>query len=230
MQNVAILYISKLKDIDLYGLLNDIGMVNFNKCARYCIMSIMDSSYVSKARELARNKVENGAESYQKHIAASYSPERAGVKLRISLTSKKSSLVKTILSEIRSGFISQFIKTTMRQVLGPQVLMKYFLIDDSTIKIEDVPIFTSMINLGSVQFVEVKKKEKTVRKKRTVKKKEEAPSLLSTAPVLEATDAPSFGSAPTFTEAGIENKEDMINTGSSSSDDDLLSMLEAMMS
>lgn len=235
MQRVAILYISKLKDVDLYGLLNDIGMANFNKCAIYCLMSILDANYINKARELARKKVENGSESYKKYIADARSPERAGVKLRVPLTSKKYTLAKTVLCEVKSGYCSQFIKTVMRQVLGPQVLMQYFLINDSNIKIEEVPFFTSLINFGALQMpISVQITEKKTRKrrerKRTVLEKEEKKERTSITLPTESTDAPSFG-VPVLNDSGVDEKEGIINNeDASTSDDDLLSMLEAMMS
>lgn len=237
MQRVAILYISKLKDIDLYSLLNDIGMANFNKCAIYCLMSILDANYINKARELAREKVENGSESYKKYIADANSPERAGVKLRIPLTNKKYTLAKTILCEVKSGYCSQFIKSIMRQVLGPQVLMHYFLVDDSNIKIEEVPFFTSLINFGALQSsiqISAQVTEKKTRKRRERKKpdleKEERKETASITLPTESTDAPSFG-GPVLNDSGVNDKEDMNNIeDASTSDDDLLSMLEAMMS
>lgn len=234
MQRVAILYISKLKDIDLYGLLNDIGMANFNKCAIYCLMSILDTNYINKAKELARKKVKNGSESYKKYIADARSPERAGVKLRVPLTSKKYTLAKTVLCEVKSGYCSQFIKTVIRQVLGPQVLMQYFLINDSNIKIEEVPFFTSLINFGALQIpisaqTTEKKTRKRQEKKRTVQKEEKKERASITLPT-ESTDAPSFG-VPVLNNSGVNEKEGIINNeDASTSDDDLLSMLEAMMS
>lgn len=232
MQRVAILYISKIKDIDLYGLLKDVGMSNFKKCAVCCVMALSDSSYINKARSYAKSKIENGEETYQKYVVKNSSVEKAGVKLRLSILNQKNVFMKTIVGELVPSYCSAFIKTTMRQVLGPQILLQYFLKEGSEIEVKEIP-YASLISMGNMQ---PPKKRRTRRKvattpvRRKPKVQIDEPDYNISLPTVPTSDAPSFG--PSFkTETGLEEEEDKKNTeDTSTSDDDLLSMLEAMMS
>lgn len=222
-----ILYISFKTDRDLVCLLKDIGIKNFRKCTMCCLRALLDASYIEKAKGYARSKIENGEDEINDYRLKF--PTVPGIKLWLSFQGSQNEDIKELILDIRDGHVSSFVKSTIRQVLGLQMLLKYFLKEESLIQIKEVP-FVSFISVGSTQAVEArkprKKRKKTVRQPKKLANKQEEASFLTG----EALNAPP-SITPSFDVPVYKEKEEAnISTQTSKDDDiDVLSMLEAMM-
>lgn len=234
----TLVYISKTGDKDLLGLLNHIGMKNFRKVVRQCMCALSDSAYVNKAKETVRS-ISDG----ENH--ATESSFGVGIKIRVQLDP----FSQKLLEELEAGSTSMFVKTTVRQVLGPQLLLSYLIKANSDIQIQEVP-FVSLINIGQVVHVK-ESRERTKRPKKTnvtrsaksgvqvVPDKsaaepdnQEVSARATDAPSFSAPDSPSFG--PSFSAPAHNNFENAdsspVSSDTADNDDfDVLSMLEAML-
>lgn len=159
---MANLYLNKKKDIDLYGLFEDVGAERFRKIAKACLRALFDEKQAKLARFLASEGVrEDGLGLEDKEI---------GVLFRVSTTAEKDEYLRIVISSLAPGTVSTFIKTTMRQVLGPQILLKYFLLPGSSVYIEDIQP-TSFIKMMVDDSSSSKKKKSPSKKKRSEHKK-----------------------------------------------------------
>lgn len=224
----TLLYISKRCDKDLLGLLCNIGDKNFRKVVRYSMHALSDSAYINKAKELARNARSDEAMNVSLQIGV-------GIRIRVQLDQ----FSQKLLAELEAGTSSMFVKTVVRQVLGPQVLLKYYIKSESNIEIKEVP-FASLINIGQIVY---EKKERPTKFTRSVKPRR-IPEQSVTEPIIPAvsertTDTPSFEQpsspsfGPTFS-APVHEEIPNVSTSptetqSNNDDFDILSMLEAML-
>ena len=228
----AYLCLSQSKDVDLFGLYKDIGTINFRKVAKLCITGIFDEKAALKAREIALSGKDGGGHSEK------YS---GGIKIRINISSKECA-AEYILSSLKPRAISVFIKTCIRQVLGPQILLKYFMKHSEEISTETITFKQSPL-IMSVEQEPVR----PVRKRRVTlhsKQEEEAQSTLPSAVIPQtsqgdstnAADATSYPVIPPVSQATVqtapaEQAEQPIQNQEDNNTDgfDMLSMLEAMM-
>lgn len=231
----TLIYISKSGDKDLLGLLNHIGMKSFRKVVRHCMHALSDTAYVNIAKETVRNA--NDGENH-----ATESSFGVGIKIRVQLDP----FSQKLLDELEAGSTSMFVKTTVRQVLGPQLLLPYLIKANSNVQIQEVP-FVSLINIG--QVVQIKKERTSKPSKRKVTRSATSsinivPDQSAAEPIqiqeesARATDAPSFSApdSPSFTGPSfdvpahnIENVDPSPASASNDDDFDILSMLEAML-
>lgn len=122
-------YISVAKDIDLYGLARDMGLDEFRKVVKLCVMGLFEEKYAAEAKKLAMECRFKRRDASMQAVLK----ERDGVlSFRICVSGSKMTdrQCGRLLSSIKPRFVSFFIKTTVRQVLGPEVLLHYFLGDE----------------------------------------------------------------------------------------------------
>ena len=115
-------YISETKDPDLCGFLNDVGTNRFREVAKLCLKGLFDNESAQKALNLAKNKPSKIKEPDFKD---GYS------RVRIVFSDKKDLEVINILQSVKNNSRSMFAKIAIRQILGPQILLKYFLRDSA---------------------------------------------------------------------------------------------------
>lgn len=223
-----ILYLSQKRDKDIIGLLNDIGAKNFRKCTYCCLRALFNRTYIEKAKTLSREKVENGENTYLNYITEG-PRDKAGIKFWLSMNSEQDENIRILLNNIKENCVSIFIKTTIRQVLGPQILLKYILKEETQIEIGDIT-FTSFINMGTPVAIPQKKraKRKPTRIKKVQNKEETVKHTTMDIPSFhtESNDIPSFTS-----QVSIKEEDINITTESDTNEDDfdVLSMLEGML-
>lgn len=145
-------YISEAKDPDLSGLLNDIGLNVFRKVARLCIYGLFDKQASNDAVNLAIKG------SLLKRKDPEYKDGCA--RIRLVFNSVENGQAESVLNAIKPNVRSMFIKTIIRQVLGPQTLMKYFLDEKADAFFAEfvyVPVRTvSVTNVQTTQAVNSK--------------------------------------------------------------------------
>lgn len=225
----AYLCLSQSRDNDLFSLYKDIGAINFRKVAKLCITGIFDEKAASKAREIALSGKDGGGHSEE---------FSNGIKVRISISPKECA-AEYILSSLKSRTISTFIKTSIRQILGPQVLLKYFMEHPEEISVDTIMFRQSSLAMGVKQ-----EPVRPVRKRRVVSHSEqkEIHNTLLNAPVPQlsqedltnAADAVPYPAVPAVpqpaAQTSTESAEQSIQNQEDNADDfDMLSMLEAMM-
>lgn len=142
-------YVSEAKDPDLSGLLNDIGLNVFRKVTRLCIHGLFDKQAANNAVELAIKG------SLLKEKPPEYKDGCARIRLAFNSVGNEQAI--SVLNAIKPNVRSMFIKTVVRQVLGPQVLMKYFLDENADAFFAEfvyVPVRTvSVTNVQTVQAI-----------------------------------------------------------------------------
>lgn len=137
----AYLCISEKKDLELYKLHSDIGATKFRKMTKLCALGIFDERAAVKARQLALSK-ENGGGTFEQYDG--------GIKLRLNI-SKKECSTQYILSSLKPGICSNFLKTCIRQVLGPQILLKYFLKNPEEVSASAITFMPSKLSFAMQQ-------------------------------------------------------------------------------
>lgn len=163
---MASLYLNKKKDADLYGLLVEVGSDRFCKIAKACLRALFDDKQADLARSMATEGIKEEGTQGEYHDA--------GVLFRISTTARKDEHLKTIIASLAPGVTSTFVKTTMRQVLGPQILLKYLLLPGATVLIEEVKpmLFVRMkVEEPEMKKTKVRRRKRSVQKKRPVQEK-----------------------------------------------------------
>ncbi len=227
----AYLCLSRSKDIDLFSLYKDVGTINFRKIAKLCITGIFDKKAASKAREIALSGKDGGGHSEE---------FPSGIKIRISVSPKECA-AEYILSSLKSRTISIFIKTSIRQILGPQVLLKYFMEHPEEISVDTITFRQSSLAMGVEQ-----EPVHPVKKRRIVShsKQKETQGTLSSVPIPQlsqkdltnAADMAPYPVVPTIPQPAAqaavptESTEQPTQNQEENADDfDMLSMLEAMM-
>ena len=232
---MANLYLNKKKDVDLYGLFEDVGAERFRKIAKACLRALFDERQAKLARFLASEGVrEDGLGLEDKEI---------GVLFRVSTTAERDEYLRIVISSLAPGTASTFIKTTMRQVLGPQILLKYFLLPGSSVYIEDIQP-TSFIKMVVDDGSSSKKKKSPSKKKRSEHNKSQATKIQKEVltetskkdvkvPFVQESPA-SSPSASSLFDSSVDNDYNKQFDQSEPETDadteiDVLSMLEAMM-
>lgn len=115
-------YISESKDLDLCGFLNSVGASKFRDIAKLCVLGLFNKDAASEAVYLAKTspppkkqpKFNNGF-----------------ARIRIVLNGEDGGQSENILNTVKDKYKSVFVKTVIRQVLGPQILLKFFLKEDA---------------------------------------------------------------------------------------------------
>lgn len=157
---MASLYLNKKKDADLYGLLMEVGSNRFCKIAKACLRALFDDKQAVLARSMATEGIKEEGNQGEYHDA--------GVLFRLSTTAKKDEYLKTVIDSLVPGTVSTFVKTTMRQVLGPQILLKYLLLPGSCVFVEDIKpvLFVQISVAGTPEKKQKKRKARKVASKR----------------------------------------------------------------
>ena len=119
-------YISTVKDIDLYGLARDVGADHFRKIVKLCIMALFDEKYIKAARELAMDTISD-AERDPRGSFLKGRQNYLAFRICIEGSNKTYRQCEKLLKNIKPRMMSFFLKTTVRQVLGPSILLRYFL-------------------------------------------------------------------------------------------------------
>jgi len=113
-------YLSVVKDPDLCGFLNDVGTNRFRDIARLCLKALFDKDAAKQALLKAGSiQVEDN-----KKLPVFFN---GNTRIRLVINEKKDEAVSNLLQSIKSQCRSLFVKNTIRQVLGPQILLKYYL-------------------------------------------------------------------------------------------------------
>lgn len=141
-------YISKSKDPDLCGLLNDVGTKRFRKVARLCLRGLFDKESVKEALEYSKKNLVEAKKDPPKD-------ENGYYRIRVTINGKKDGEVESLMESVKQSQRSIFIKNTIRQVLGPQTLVKYFFDEDSLgFFAENVYVPLKTINIeGRINYI-----------------------------------------------------------------------------
>lgn len=225
------IYISETKDNDLYGLFNQLGANSFRKVAKLCLRGLFDKQSAEKAKELAKKVAPASQGAYEKTNGL--------IKIRIMISGCNDTYIEDVFMSLNPKCSeSSFIKTVVRQVLGPEVLLRYFLKDGNSnsyfIESAYVPI-----NLMNVNVVEAKENTGSVVRQRrsktrleeqptqVVEKQEISPSVVSQ--VKEEVSTPVTQQLSNSPSVDVNNSFDNSEGSSSDDDFDILDMLEAML-
>lgn len=230
-------YISETKDPDLVGLLNEIGVNAFRSLAKLCLRGLFDKQAADEAILYAKGKPKG------KKKDPEY--ENGYIKIRIWLNGDADLEAESVLSSVKTNMRSMFLKTVIRQILGPQVLLKYFLDDNAesffaeavyvpirTIKVSSaVPVqeLSTCVTDSPTKSVKSGKTVKTVKEKLTNVDDalaSDSGSIQNSIPIVQNTDE-SLSPIPLPTSQ--MEPEGVSDSSSDDSDFDVLSMLEAML-
>ena len=227
-------YISEAKDPDLAGLLNEIGVNAFRSLSKLCLLGLFDKQAADEAILYAKGKPKG------KKKDPEY--ENGYIQIRIWLNGNTDSEAESVLSSVKNNMRSMFLKTVIRQILGPQVLLKYFLDDNAESFFAEaiyVPIRTIKVSsvipsqeLSTCVTGSSTKSAKSVKKIKEDSKNvdntlvSDSDSIQNSAPIVQNTDE-SLSPIPLPTSQ--MEPEGVSDSSSDDSDFDVLSMLEAML-
>lgn len=223
-------YVSETKDPDLCGLLKEIGINRFREVTKLCIRGLFDKQSADAAVNLAKERPVQKKE-----------PEFNEGYARVRVAVSGNDELESIFSGIRLNAKSLFIKNLIRQVLGPQILLKYFLKEDADaffaesvyVPVRTVNIVTNMPVMSPAldSFTKPDKAEKSsniikINKNEEVRKEEESISIPVSEQISSSFAVNTASSIPLTTDISADT-----NTEDTSGDDDfdILSMLEAML-
>lgn len=207
-------YISEHKDIDLCGLLKEIGPSRFRKVAKLCIRGLFDEQSAEEAKELAQKNIKSDVFNLKENNGC------YGIRLSFAGSKPVNRQSATLINSIKQSHTSFFIKTVMRQILGPQVLLKYFLKDGTA------TFYTKAVYVP-VSYVDT---YPTLNRRTPVKdKKEEENATVEDMVVEQATIAEQGKEVTSIQQVPVQSYDTSEVNSGTEDDLDILSMLEQML-
>lgn len=210
--------LSHRSDFDLQELYDDIGSANFIKIARYSVLSLLDSNYITKLQNL-----------YQQTKHSSIKKENSTYLIRLSFSGKNEEFVSSFFQKIKPRKKSLFVKNLIRSCLGFENLISLYFTENiifnrktlTRIEIDGISNYTnSSIKKNS------NKKRRNISKPKIVNK----PVVEDHRPSMPILNEPSKIDTFSSTQETISQDVDLLfnepeSDNASISDDDVLSML-----
>lgn len=214
-------YIAADRDIDLYGLMKNIGEAAFRRTALYCIYALFDASFAGRAQDVIKDNA-----GHNRRDPVTGQKNGGGlitVRLFLGRAGELNKKSIDLLHHVSRGSISLFIKTVIRQVIGPAVLLTYFL-DDASLLSETgnyfIPLSIPDADRTERNIPVIRKEEQPVRKEEKKSVQEEISAGTGNRPVFPDIQPPVSGTPiPEQGPADSDAEGDM----------DILDMLESML-
>ncbi len=165
-------YFSKKRDTDLLYIAKSLGIKNFRRLIALCLRGLFSERDAEEARRLVFFPP-------QSEGIADLDLKRGGVRVNLSISGRWNANVLELLSHIKEGQRSEFVKTSVRQVLGAKATLFGFLSDD----IDESRIVVAKQSVAIVMVGGVSETKKTTKRKKIggekpdKKLKEEKPTL-----------------------------------------------------